>query len=1064
MKSSGKTFLRVFNIKKGEGTSIAFLMTYSFFMGLAVAFFVTVSTTLFLERFDESALPYMYMASGTISYLLWLVYARLEKSFPFPTLLIFGISFVLLSTLALTVGYLITVSKWVPFLMMTWISVFLFFTGVGFWGLAGKIFNLRQGKRLFGLISSGEVLSNMIGFFSIPYLLHFMQLKDLLNIVLLALCICVFMMIVITGMYRKSLSMQNASLINELKGKGITLFFRNKYYFLIFTLAILPMLGICFVDYNFLTQINIAFEKPEVVAGFFGIFYGIISVAEFVVKTFIAGRLIDKYGIIAGLLTLPVLLALVVLLVTLTGTFLGTAWLFFTFISLSKLIEKVGRNSINDPYFQILYQPIAAEERSFIQSRIEGIPKAMGNVLGGLVLIGFFSFWGLTTVHFHYFFFLVILVWIGVALLMYRHYRKFLKNILASNKKPENAVKARQHLSDRLHAMATAETVDIECFSVMLNSMDMIDPLRVDTMLGDLLRANSSMSKVALFEATKRKCLSLLPTIDELLANPAFIHMHNELHEARGVLFDAEKMTFEELSTIGNSTKESDRLRAARLSGYSKRYNTFKLLLPLCADECPAVRQAALVSAGKLRRKELWGAIVENLSHSLYRGHAASAIKAIGKPIVNQLDAFLSRVSNDRDVCKVIITLFKEIGGKQSIIRLRKIATFPDRDIRFQALFAMSGFNLKAEFDEIPLVKQTLEEEIEKTVWITAILLDIAEDKNTVALQEALHVEYREKKRNIFILLSMLYDASTIALIHKNIEQGGREARIYALEIIDTMVSDDIKKKIMPLFDELTWEEYIARFADIFPQHKSSVEQRLVDIINSDLFTVNVWTKACALEIMHHYTQNSKEIVRILAANIVHPNFFIAACALDALYKTDPIAFSTLTSTLISNDKERSKHINKYISAAVKGKHTFIPDRVRLLKKMPLFNAIRENILIPVATSAEEYVMHPGDAIPLTILDEKSIVVVGKGSIDFLSNDQQYIRLGSGNIIGEFSQLCCSLREIRYRISDNTILFKLNMALLFEQISDNIEQFVDMVTDMAHKRAAIQLQSGLPNV
>jgi len=58
------------NVKDGEGASVSLLLTYSFFMGLALSFFITGATSFFLESFGNSSLPTMYIASGVVSYFL----------------------------------------------------------------------------------------------------------------------------------------------------------------------------------------------------------------------------------------------------------------------------------------------------------------------------------------------------------------------------------------------------------------------------------------------------------------------------------------------------------------------------------------------------------------------------------------------------------------------------------------------------------------------------------------------------------------------------------------------------------------------------------------------------------------------------------------------------------------------------------------------------------------------------------------------------------------------------------------------------------------------------------
>src|SRR5205085_6243572 len=56
--------------------------------------------------------------------------------------------------------------------------------GLGYWGLAGRLFDLRQAKRLFGMVGAGEELSTIIALFSTGLLIRL--IGDPTHLVLLA--------------------------------------------------------------------------------------------------------------------------------------------------------------------------------------------------------------------------------------------------------------------------------------------------------------------------------------------------------------------------------------------------------------------------------------------------------------------------------------------------------------------------------------------------------------------------------------------------------------------------------------------------------------------------------------------------------------------------------------------------------------------------------------------------------------------------------------------------------------------------------------------------------------
>ena len=281
--------LNALNIRKGEEAAILLLMLYSFIIGSVIAFFYTAATSLFVVSFDSSVLPYAYIGGGIMSYLVWLLYARTERAVSFPNLVLLGISVLLVSVVFFVVGVRYFNNKWLTFLMFVWIRVFGFISVVGFWGLATKLFDLRQGKRIFGLISSGEVISDMVGFFSIPLVLLFIETTDLLYITLFGLVVCLLLMVYMLKRFKEPLN-ETATKAEKKMNTSFKFIFKDKYLTLLILMAVLPMFGMCFADFSFLHQIKVEYKDAKLLASFLSIFFGATAVAEFVLKSFFSGH------------------------------------------------------------------------------------------------------------------------------------------------------------------------------------------------------------------------------------------------------------------------------------------------------------------------------------------------------------------------------------------------------------------------------------------------------------------------------------------------------------------------------------------------------------------------------------------------------------------------------------------------------------------------------------------------------------------------------------------------------------------------------------------------------
>jgi predicted MFS family arabinose efflux permease len=197
--------LKLLNIQAGEGKAVLLLMIYSFFMGLSLAFFFTSTNAIFLTYFEPKMIPVSFIASGIAVYLAWLLLSLIDKRLSVSNQLVVKLLFITISVVFISVAESIAETGWLAFFMFTWVRVIVYISLVTFWGVAAKLFNIRQGKRIFGLISTGEVISLIIGYFSIPLLLRFMKTTDLLFLAAFSLIVCVVVVILIIKNFKDKL-------------------------------------------------------------------------------------------------------------------------------------------------------------------------------------------------------------------------------------------------------------------------------------------------------------------------------------------------------------------------------------------------------------------------------------------------------------------------------------------------------------------------------------------------------------------------------------------------------------------------------------------------------------------------------------------------------------------------------------------------------------------------------------------------------------------------------------------------------------------------------------------
>lgn len=848
------------------------------------------------------------MASGVAVYLAWLVLSKIDRKLTVPQQLALKFIFVFITVLFISFWVWIYDTPVSAFIMFTWIRVLVYITLITFWGMAGKLFNIRQGKRVFGLIGIGEVISILIGYFSIPLILKVMMARDLLFLSSGGLLVCLFFAIIILKTFKTQLSdkplTSNTDHANEKKKDlSYSKLLRKSYFRLISVMAFLPIFGYLFIDFLFLDQTKHEFSNnPEMISKFLGIFLGFTAFVELLFK-FVSGRFLNSYGLKPSLIALPAILLFSIVLAAFFGTLYGTLGLFFALIALARLFERAIRGSIYEPSFQLLYQPVPEDQRLVFQNQIEGIPKALATIVTGGVIFLLSSINILNIVHFNYFFILVLAAWIWVAVNMYVEYRSQIRAKLAGIR-------------------------------------------------------NSSQ-----FPESRT-----LANVDDTGAPETLTYRNN----------------FEELNAMALSANANTRYQAAKQLANTGRYNAFKLLQILLKDQNPVVKKAALISAGQVKRYELWSTIIENIGNPAFGNTAAIAATHIGETILPEIDRHFTRLEENKDACLRVIMIYREIGGTLAISLLRKMINNPDKDIRFHALMALSDLEYKTTNAEVPVIKQTIDELAETLVWCIASWFDVDTKNKTNRLQLALQQEINEKKENIFLLLSLIYDSRTIRHIRENIEGKDSKARMYALEVCDMTVSRDIKDLLIPLFDDIEAKQKLEKFNNRYPQQAMLLKDRLFDIINKDYGKVNKWTKACAIEMMSFIENDyNNEIFHLLAANIVNPDPLISETAAGELYRRSPERFYSTIENL-ETGKNYSLNLIKNTIPKKSEKNDFIIEKVSLLKQSPLFQSINEQSLAGLALQWHDKPGSIGESFILQLAGNQKLFINDEELKEFL--------------------------------------------------------------------------------
>jgi ATP:ADP antiporter, AAA family len=937
-------YIKFLNVRPGEAKPVSYLMTFSFFVGLSMTFYFAASNAIFIQYFEPYMIPLSYIVSGVVVWGAWWLLSRLDRKLPIQWQVIIKFVFVFVTVTAISCGVWFLDAPWLVFVMFTWIRILVYITLVTFWGLAGRMFNIQQGKRVFGLLGVGEVVSIIIGYFSVPFLLQFLKTPDLLFLSSASLFICLILVFVILKVFKDKLSDDQASMLKEKVKTNEKLNYwqmlKKPYFLFISLMALVPIFGYLFIDFLFLAQTKVEFaNNPETIAGFLGVFLGFVAIVELGFK-FLSGRILNRYGLKAGLVSLPVILLAGVLFAAFSGTIYGAAGMFFAFVAMARLFERSIRAGLYEPAFQLLYQPVPTEQRLIFQNQIEGIPKASGTVITGVIILLFSAVHYFNLVHYSWILVMVLALWVWIALKMYEQYRNMLKAKL-SGLKSDNSMMMRPEIKRiKTHLSKSGINTIDKTYRLFEN----IFPLESEKMLPVLFQESTlDVKKFLLHKIADKQLYGTLPFLKQEASSMQSADVAELLQQTITHLEDHKHIKIKNLAVRCRSKDTAVRRRLAAMLGASGRYETIRLLIELMQDADAEVRRTAIISAGKTKRIELLPYIVENLTEPAFAGSARKGLEIIGDPALDELERVFEKSGSNARLKADVIAVYESAGSKKALQFLRSKMFYPDNEIRKLVHFSLGKLAYKASISENTGIRSYIEDIMENLLWIQASLLDLESVKDAGGVQLALLDQLEAEKEYVFVLLSLLYDSRMIQHIREYVESKDANAKVYALEMSDMLIDDEVKQLFFPLFEDISIKERLQRLDYKFPQEQMAAFDRLIDILNREPAKVCLWTKACALDMLDTWKQqHSEKLKSLLASFLVHPQLLLAELAARKLNHIDPMFLDETIRRFSGLGHAGTDEKSQWIARNRKNGELTLFEKVKIVKSIDDFVFISE--------------------------------------------------------------------------------------------------------------------------
>ncbi len=1056
----------------GEEKKILLLLGNGFFLGVMLATYKVGAETLFVDVLGKERLDEAFFVTGLLGILSAGGFVYLQRRINFSSLVLSFNFVVMLILIGLRLSFHLnhyeinTTYQEIIFTMFVLVGPVTSISFLGFWGIFGRMFDVRQAKRIVGGIDTGQLFATLVAFFSIPLLfeLHVLNLTYDLLLVSSAASIGVFcftlFLVINFNIDRVTKRVKGKKEVSLVQFENI---FKDKYLRLLGIFVLFSMASSVFASYTFLSASGTFYETEQELTNFFSFFGGTVIIVSFLFQSFFNDYIIARFGLKVALMIMPLLLIAFTVGAIISGQVFGyeekteTYLLYFLFTASAKLFTDSLKDALESPAFKLFFLPIDVKIRFDIQTRIEGVISEFAKLSAGTLQIGLGLLAFFELIHFSYFILALAGMVIYMSWRLFKQYKITLKQTLEKQKEIL-ADKGKRNEDTVLNLVERQLLVgDTERSIQAFKALEKLDPFGFERAM---IKAIGSRSPYIRSHAYKKigdylplDHLSIIERTYETEGDSDVLGVANPVMEKLRQ-YAVRKWSKDDLLVLIRSTEADNRILAARILHQQDETQKVAFNIELLRDINPEVRLAAILAAGKIKRPELWGILLENLHLPAYSNAALSALVEAKAGAYDLVDSAFYRTGQYRATMVRVLQLFGRVGGQNAIDLLWKKIDYPDKRVVNELLLSLSYLGFQAKEFQIARIKVMIEKEIGGVAWNVKVMEEIPKHTSLDGqIRSAVRAENKANYDHIFMLLAMIYDAQNVMLVKQNIEIGSSESISFAIEMLDVFIAEELKSRLFPILDELKIEDRLARLRNHYPPEIfEDYLDLLLQIVNRDYNRINRFTKTLAL---FRISQLAKRVNHDLVAILFNNDVLLRQTAAYAIYTIDKEAYHHHTDRL---DYQIKKELDRAIVPPVFKRDDddfhykmLYVERLLLLINLRIFEKVpgvqltylaerMGEIRVPPETSLIE-VGDPGD---------KPLYIILDGKVRLKYDDESVKELGEKSFFGERLLLATDHFPFTAKAMTNVKLLVIKKEDLIDLMS-NFKEMAEAVMQMLHE-------------
>ena len=862
------------DVRKEEALTSLLMFVYSFLAMTAYNIIQPLTRSKVIQSLGAVNVPWVILGSGLVISLLMVAYTRIVSTLPRRWAL--PLTQAMMAAAMLGFWFLFrSGAAWVSVAFYVWGALLGILLISQFWTLANGIYDPRQAKRLFGFVGGGVMLGGMTGSGMTALIIESVGTNALLLYSAGTLLACGGIVAVILGREQSTVSIAGEEERGVTMARAMALLRGSRQIQLIAVVISFGALGAALLD----QQVNMAAEvfkgagQEDSIGAFLAQIRFYTSAAAFVIQVWITPRIHRYLGIGFALLMLPTNLSITAAIILLNNALWAPA--------LARVSDQSFRYTVDKTTREVLFLPLPSELRQevkpFVDVTVDRMAKAAGALLT-LVLIqpwGFALAWNQLSV--------VSLVLAGIWFFMaVRAKREYLASFRRSIE--QRVVRPEQVRLDAAD-LSTIETLVQELANPdadrVVYAIDVLESLDKRNLVTPLLLYHESpkvraRALQALAASRSEVARKWAPNIRRLLGDPdpavragaiaalGAISNENAATLARPMLADDDpRIRATAAAALANSSREedldlaeaalvslisdsSDGARAARRDvaaaiGQIPHPRFRRLLIPLLYDPASEVADQAMDSVRAAGTEDFVfvPTLIALLRHRRLKGSARMVLIGYGEAVVDVLAHFLRAPEEDIWVRRHIPATLALIPCQKTVDVLAAALVEKDGFLRYKAVSALE--RLRREHDTLTFPNETIErlvlEEGRNYFNFLSLYHNLFGGKGLPGgstLSLALEQKIQRTKDRIYRLLTLIYPWRDITAAQWTLAHGDSRSRANASEYLDNVLQGTLRKRIMPVLEEMPIDEKVRRGNVLLKTRPRDVEETLLQLINDE--------------------------------------------------------------------------------------------------------------------------------------------------------------------------------------------------------------------------------------